>query len=98
MYVGKKREKYHSLLDHNFLNTRYLVEIYTGCLKICEFRIQSVVGDHFSSPNMETKKKIWTPPTKIHWSEGALFEVRFLQIQLKSSVFIDIYGVDDCGK
>jgi hypothetical protein len=27
------------------------------------------------------KKKIGTPPTKIHWSEGALFEVRFLQIQ-----------------
>jgi hypothetical protein len=29
----------------------------TGCLKIREFRIQSVVGDHFSSPNMEIKKK-----------------------------------------
>jgi hypothetical protein len=26
---------------------------YTGCLKIREFRIQGVVGDHFSSPNME---------------------------------------------
>jgi hypothetical protein len=25
--------------------------LYTGCLKIREFRIQSVVGDHFSSPN-----------------------------------------------
>jgi hypothetical protein len=36
-----------------------------------------------SSPNMEIKKKIGTPPTKIHWSEGALFEVRFLQIQAK---------------
>jgi hypothetical protein len=52
------------------------------CLKIREFQIQSVVGDHLSSPNMEIKK-IWTPPTKIHW---------------KSSVFIVIYGVDDCGK
>jgi hypothetical protein len=52
---------------------------YTGCLKIREFQIQSVVGDHFSSPNMEIKKKIGTPPTKIHWSEGAVF----LQIQDK---------------
>jgi hypothetical protein len=26
-------------------------------------------------------KTIETPPTKIHWSEGALLEVRFLQIQ-----------------
>jgi hypothetical protein len=25
----------------------------TECLKIGEFRIQSVVGNHFSSPNME---------------------------------------------
>jgi hypothetical protein len=41
----------------------------------------SVVGDHFNSTNMEIKKKIGTPPTKIHWSEGALFEVRFLEIQ-----------------
>jgi hypothetical protein len=54
----------------------------TEYLKIREFRIQSVVGDHFSSPNME-KKKIGTPLSKIHWSEGALFEVRFLQIQAK---------------
>jgi hypothetical protein len=70
---------------------------YTGCLKIREFRIQSVVGDHFSSPNMEIKKN-GTPPTKIHWSEGALFEVRFLQIQTEKLEFIVIYGVDDCGK
>jgi hypothetical protein len=27
--------------------------MYTGCLKIREFRIQSVVGDHFSSSNKE---------------------------------------------
>jgi hypothetical protein len=59
-----------------------------GCLKIREFRIQSAVWDHFSSPNMEIKKKIGTPPTKIHWSEGVLFEVRFLQIQAeKFSVY-----------
>jgi hypothetical protein len=37
---------------------------------------------------MEIKKKIGTPPTKIHWSESALFEVRFLQIQAeKLSVY-----------
>jgi hypothetical protein len=35
---------------------------YTGCLKIREFRIQSVVGDHFSSPNMEIKKKSGPSP------------------------------------
>jgi hypothetical protein len=33
------------------------LKIHTGCLKIRKFRIQSVVGDHFSSPNMEIKKK-----------------------------------------
>jgi hypothetical protein len=37
-------------------------------------------------------KKSGLPPTKIHWSEDALFEVRFLQ-RLKSAVFIVIYGV-----
>jgi hypothetical protein len=66
----------------------YNLKKYTGCLKIREFRIHNVVGDHFSSPNIEIKKKIGTPPTKIHWSEGALFEVRFLQIQAeKFSVY-----------
>jgi hypothetical protein len=30
---------------------------------------------------MEIKKKSGPPLTKIHWSEGALFEVRFFQIQ-----------------
>jgi hypothetical protein len=30
---------------------------------------------------MEIKKKNRDPPTKIHWSEGALFELSFLQIQ-----------------
>jgi hypothetical protein len=34
------------------------IKKYTGCLKIREFRIQSVVGDHFSSPNMEIKKNV----------------------------------------
>jgi hypothetical protein len=53
----------------------------TRCLKIREFRMQSVVGYHFSSPNMEIKKN---PPTKIHWSVGALFELHFLQIQAEN--------------
>jgi hypothetical protein len=39
-----------------FLSSRH-----TGCLKIREFRIQSVVGDHFSSPNMEMKKNRDSP-------------------------------------
>jgi hypothetical protein len=61
------------------------IDEYTGCLKIREFRIRSVVGDHSSSPNMEIKKKIRTPPIKIHWPKGAL---RFLQIQAeKVSVY-----------
>jgi hypothetical protein len=30
------------------------------------------------------KKKIGTPPTKIHWFEGALFELRFFQIQAEN--------------
>jgi hypothetical protein len=34
------------------------------CLKIREFRIQSVVGDHFSSPKMEKKNRDF--PQKIH--------------------------------
>jgi hypothetical protein len=33
---------------------------------------------------MEIKKKIETHPTKIHWSEGALFELRFLQMQAEN--------------
>jgi hypothetical protein len=53
---------------------------HTGCLKIHEFRIQSIVGNHFSSQNMEIKKNR-DSPTKIHWSEGPLFEVRFLQME-----------------
>jgi hypothetical protein len=66
--------------------------IHTECLKIREFRIQSVVGDHFSSPNMEIKKN-GTPPTKIHWSEGALLEGRFLQIQAqKFSVYCYLWS------
>jgi hypothetical protein len=72
--------------------------IHTGCLKIREFRIQSVVVDHFSSSNMEIKKKSGVPPQryidlKVHSLNCAFFKYR-----LKSSVFIVIYGVDVCGK
>jgi hypothetical protein len=60
---------------------------YTGCLQIRELRMQSVEGDHFNCPNMEVKK-IGTTPAKIHWSKGALFEVRFFQIRAeKFSVY-----------
>jgi hypothetical protein len=34
---------------------------YTGCLKIREFRIQRVVRDHFSSPNIEIIKNRDSP-------------------------------------
>jgi hypothetical protein len=71
--------------------------IHTECLKIREFRIQSVVGDHFSSPNMEIKKTGLPPQRyiglKVHSLKGVFFKYR-----LKSSVFIVIYGLDDCGK
>jgi hypothetical protein len=46
---------------------------------------------------MEIKKNRYSP-RRDTWSEGALFEVRFLQIQASNTVFIVIYGVDDCGK
>jgi hypothetical protein len=56
---------------------------YTGCLKIREFRIQSVVGDHFSSPNMEIKKKSGLPLQRYIG-----LKVRFLQMQAeKFSVY-----------
>jgi hypothetical protein len=44
------------------------------------------------------KKKIGTPPTKIHWSKGLLFEMRVLQIQAEKFSVYCYYGVDDCGK
>jgi hypothetical protein len=76
-----------------------LANICIECLKIREFQIQSVVGDHFSSPNMEIKK-IRTPPTKINWFGLKVHSLKcvFFKYRLKSSVFIVIYGVDDCEK
>jgi hypothetical protein len=65
---------------------------YTGVSKFANSEFRALY------PNMELKKKIGTSPTKIHWCEGALFQVRFLQIKAKSAVFTVIYGVDNCGK
>jgi hypothetical protein len=66
----------------------YLIIVkYTGCLKIRKFRIEGVVGGT-SVVQTWKLKKIGTPPTKIHWSEDAVFEVRFLHKQVeKFSVY-----------
>jgi hypothetical protein len=89
--------------DHNHFVKMYKVRLdilltYTGCLKIREFRIQSVVGDHFSSPNMEIKKKSGLPPRRYIGQKVHSLKCVFFKYRLKSSVFIVIYGVDDCGK
>jgi hypothetical protein len=39
-----------------------------------------------------------TPPPQRYIGLKVLFELRFDKYRLKSSVFIVIYGVDDCGK
>jgi hypothetical protein len=63
--------------------------------RMCHSRIQSVVGDHFSSPNIEIKEIETQKDTLVHSLNCVFFKYR-----LKSSVFIvtSIYGVDDCGK
>jgi hypothetical protein len=67
------------------MNSSIIFQVnYTGCLKICEFRIQSVVGDYFSSPNMEIKKKSGFPPQRLHWSEGHSLKCVFFKYRLKS--------------
>jgi hypothetical protein len=73
-------------------------KIYTGCLKTREFRIQSVVGDHFSSLNMEIKKKSGLPPLRYIGLKVHSLNCVFFKYRLKSSVFIVIYGVDYCRK
>jgi hypothetical protein len=47
------------LLVNKNKNIKYI--FYTGCLKIRKFRIQSVVGNYFSSPHMEIKKNQDSP-------------------------------------
>jgi hypothetical protein len=63
-----------------------------------ELMIQGVVGDHFSSPNMEIKKKSALPPQRYIGLKVHSWKCVFFKCRLKSSVFIVIYGVDDCGK
>jgi hypothetical protein len=75
-----------------------LCQMYTGCLKIRDFQIQSVVGDHFSSPNVEIKKNSGLPPQRYIDLKVHSLKCVFFKYSLKSSVFIVIYGVDDCGK
>jgi hypothetical protein len=70
----------------------------TGCLKMREFRIQSVVWDHFSSPIMEIKKKSGLSPQRYIDLKVHSLNCVFFKYKLKSSVFIVIYGEDDCGK
>jgi hypothetical protein len=65
-----------------------------------EFRIQSVVrGNHFSSLNMNIKKKkSGLPPQRYIGLKVHSLKCVFFKYSLKSSGFIVIYGVDDCGK
>jgi hypothetical protein len=78
--------RYHSNLEH-FLYR---------CLQIREFRNQSVVWDHFISPNM--KKKSGLPLHRYIGLKVHSLNCIFFKYRLKSSMFIIIYGVDDCGK
>jgi hypothetical protein len=72
----------------------FIITLYTGCLKIHEFRIQSVVGDHFSSPNMEIKKKkSGLPPQRYNDLKVHSLKCVFFKYRLKSSVFVVIYAI-----
>jgi hypothetical protein len=87
--------------ENNFQEETFCVVIPSyllyGCLKIREFRIQSIVGDHFSSPNMEIKTKSGLLPQRYIDLKVHSLKCDFFKYRLKSSVFIVIYGVDDCG-
>jgi hypothetical protein len=80
------------------MNFDFLKIHYTGCLKIRKFRIQSVIEDHFSSQNMEIKKKSGLLPQRYIDLKVHSLKCVFFKYRLKSSVFIVIYGLDDCGK
>jgi hypothetical protein len=93
-------------LIHHFLSGAATINFTISFYVNLDYRVSqnsripnsSVVGDHLVVQIWKFKKKIGTPPTKIHWSEGALFEVRFLQIQAeKFSVYCYLW-CDDCGK
>jgi hypothetical protein len=47
---------------------------------------------------MEIRKKIGAPPQRYIGLKVHPLNSVFLKYRLKSSVFIVIYGVDDCGK
>jgi hypothetical protein len=53
---------------------------------------------HFSSPNIEIKKKLGLPPQRYIGLKVYSLKCAFFKYRLRSSVFIVIYGVDDCGK
>jgi hypothetical protein len=62
LVICDRKYQMFSIFTHLFDSTpSRLTSAYTGCLKIREFRIQSVVGDHFSSSNMEIKKNRDSP-------------------------------------
>jgi hypothetical protein len=69
------------------------VPLHTGCLKIREFRRQSVVGDHFTSPNMEIKKKSGLCPERYIGLKVHSLKCLFFKYRLKSAVLIVIYCV-----
>jgi hypothetical protein len=59
IFSYSQKKKFKNLEFYSVLHSGTVY--YTWCLKISEFRIQSVVGDHFSSPNMEIKKNRDSP-------------------------------------
>jgi hypothetical protein len=67
---------------HNIFKYEVCAEEHTGCPKIREFPIQSVVG------NLPPQRYIGL---KVDSLNSVFFKYRL-------SVFIVIYGVDDCGK
>jgi hypothetical protein len=96
---NKQGKNYEHVFPHTYF-TKFMPNVYriTGCLKIRDFQIQSVVGDHFSSPNMEIKKNSGLAPQRYIDLKVHSLKCVFFKYSLKSSVFIVIYGVDDCGK
>jgi hypothetical protein len=82
---------FHKKISKNII--LILIMYYTGCLKILEFRVQSVVGDRCSNPNIEIKKKSGLPPSRYIGLKVYSLNCLYFKYKLKSSVFIIIYGV-----
>jgi hypothetical protein len=58
---------YLQMTNSDFLNVNFQIfffHLIYKCRKIRKFRIQSIAGDHFSSPKMEIKKKSGLPPQR----------------------------------